>query len=178
MTLGETELAYSDTYGVFVGDDTEMEAGCLLKDVLVRAKLDNRLTCGVYQAAKKLDMEPERVMLCIHADLCTDDVAHQLHFALMEAFCWENQIRLLKVGDMASIEKLCEGVAPLTPAAAEAPIDLTDLSEHLPRSERAQDFSCILVEVPEKMDSACNTLLTHYDHLAEDTPFPHITLAT
>ena len=43
--------------------------------------------------------EPERVMVCIHADSDADqNVALNIHFTLMEAFCRENGIRLLKVG--------------------------------------------------------------------------------
>ncbi|XP_003728347.2 growth arrest and DNA damage-inducible protein GADD45 alpha isoform X1 [Strongylocentrotus purpuratus] len=180
MTLGETVMPvqYHNTIGDYIGDDAEMEAGYALRNVLVRAKMENRLTCGVYQAARKLEVEPERVMLCIHADLGIVDVAHQLHFALLEAFCSENQIRLLKVGDTTPLEKICEGTVPLTPTSPDSPADFSDLSEPLPRSERAPDFSCVLVDFPEKMDTACTSLFTLYDHLAEDMTFPQITLAT
>ncbi|XP_041475758.1 growth arrest and DNA damage-inducible protein GADD45 gamma-like [Lytechinus variegatus] len=181
MTLGETELPYHDIDGDFIGDDAVMEAGYALREVLIRAKMENRLTCGVYQAARKLETSPERVMLCIHADLGIVDVAHQLHFALLEAFCSENQIRLFKVGDTAPLETICEGAAPLTPCTPttpDSPADFSDLAEPLPRSQRAPDFTCVLVDFPEKMDSACTTLFSLYDHLAEDMTFPQITLAT
>jgi len=179
MTLGETELAYSETCDDILQEANGMEeAGCALRDVLLRASLDNRLTCGVYQAAMKLDMEPERVFLCIHTDLCVNDVALQLHFSLMEAFCWENQIRLLKVSDTEATRKLLEEAAAVAPDVQDTPVDLMDLPDQLPCSRTSQDYSCVLVEIPEKMDSACTTLLAHYQHLAEATPFPHITLAT
>ncbi|XP_072172840.1 growth arrest and DNA damage-inducible protein GADD45 alpha-like [Diadema setosum] len=180
MTLGEMEITFSEGCSECIGAETALEAGIALRDVLIRAKTENRLTCGVYQAAKKLDVDPERVMLCIHADLCMENVPLQLHFALMEAFCWENQIKLLKVGDTEALRQLCEDVPLTSDEEAEEDAELSESQslEPSPWRHQSEDFSCILVEVPEKMDAACHTLLAHYMHLSEAETFPHVTLAT
>ena len=36
-------------------------------------------------------------MLCILPEDASSDVALHIHFTLIEAFCWENDIRVVKV---------------------------------------------------------------------------------
>jgi len=36
-------------------------------------------------------------MLCILPEDASNDVALHIHFTLIEAFCWENDIRVVKV---------------------------------------------------------------------------------
>ena len=40
---------------------------------------------------------PDTVMLCILPEDASSDVALHIHFTLIEAFCWENDIRVVKV---------------------------------------------------------------------------------
>ncbi|XP_022102907.1 growth arrest and DNA damage-inducible protein GADD45 alpha-like isoform X2 [Acanthaster planci] len=74
-----------------------MDARMALRELLLSAKVEGRITYGVYPSVRKLGSEPNKVMLCIHADNNADeDVALHIHFTLMEAFCREHHIRLLK----------------------------------------------------------------------------------
>jgi len=40
---------------------------------------------------------PDSVMLCVLPEDTSGDVALHIHFTLIEAFCWENDIRIVKV---------------------------------------------------------------------------------
>lgn len=40
---------------------------------------------------------PDSVMLCVLPEDASNDVALHIHFTLIEAFCWENDIRVVKV---------------------------------------------------------------------------------
>lgn len=41
--------------------------------------------------------EPESIMLCILPENSSDDIALHIHLTLIEAFCWEMDIRVIKV---------------------------------------------------------------------------------
>ena len=40
---------------------------------------------------------PDGVMLCVLPENTVDDVTLHIHFTLIEAYCWENDIRVIKV---------------------------------------------------------------------------------
>ncbi|KAJ8285382.1 hypothetical protein GJAV_G00026170 [Gymnothorax javanicus] len=81
--------------------------GKILEEVLVSAKNNDCLTIGVYESAKVMNGDPDSVAFCV---LATDDeyecdIALQIHFTLIQAFCFDNDISIVKVNDM---EKLVE----------------------------------------------------------------------
>lgn len=58
--------------------------------------------------------DPDNVVLCL---LATDeedvkDVALQIHFTLIQAFCCENDINILRVNNMRRLAEILEGVKP------------------------------------------------------------------
>ncbi|KAK3091996.1 hypothetical protein FSP39_024326, partial [Pinctada imbricata] len=75
-----------------------MNIGEAVKEVLLQALGENRITYGVYACAKELEISPETVMLCVlpHADQ-VHDVAIHIQHTLMEAYCLEHDIQILKV---------------------------------------------------------------------------------
>ncbi|XP_006626889.3 growth arrest and DNA damage-inducible protein GADD45 gamma-like [Lepisosteus oculatus] len=81
--------------------------GKALKDILVSAKAQNCLTVGVYESAKVMNVDPDSVAFCV---LATDegyewDIALQIHFTLIQAFCFDNDINIVRVND---IQRLAE----------------------------------------------------------------------
>jgi len=42
--------------------------------------------------------KPEKIVLCVLPDDKCDDITMQIHFTLIEAFCLENDILVVKVG--------------------------------------------------------------------------------
>uniref|UniRef100_A0A3B5L8Z9 Growth arrest and DNA-damage-inducible, gamma b, tandem duplicate 1 n=1 Tax=Xiphophorus couchianus TaxID=32473 RepID=A0A3B5L8Z9_9TELE len=76
-------------------------AGAALEEVLVSAKDNQSLTVGVYECAKVMNLDPDSVSFCV---LATDeqfewDVALQIHFTLIQSFCFDNDISIVRVSD-------------------------------------------------------------------------------
>ncbi|NWU07677.1 GA45G protein, partial [Cephalopterus ornatus] len=73
-------------------------AGTALHELLVSAQRRGCLTAGVYESAKLMNVRR----------LATDqedegDIALQIHFTLIQAFCCENDIDIVRVNDVAKL---------------------------------------------------------------------------
>ncbi|XP_036383289.1 growth arrest and DNA damage-inducible protein GADD45 gamma-like [Megalops cyprinoides] len=82
--------------------------GKSLKEALVAAHSEDRLTIGVYESAKIMNDDPDSVSFCV---LATDeeyecDIALQIHFTLIQAFCFDNDISIVRVNDMQRLVDL------------------------------------------------------------------------
>ncbi|XP_014846456.1 PREDICTED: growth arrest and DNA damage-inducible protein GADD45 alpha-like [Poecilia mexicana] len=83
-----------------------------LEEVLSSALPQGCITVGVYEAAKSLNVDPDNVVLCLLATDDEEDVALQIHFTLIQAFCCENDINILRVGNMRRLAEILGGVKP------------------------------------------------------------------
>lgn len=101
-----------------------------LEEVLSAALLQGYITVGVYEAAKSLNVDPDNVVLCVLAtdDEDVKDVALQIHFTLIQAFCCENNIDILRVNNTRRLAEILGGGGK-------------------PGGEQ-MDFHCILVTSP------------------------------
>ncbi|KAM6214725.1 growth arrest and DNA damage-inducible protein GADD45 gamma [Rhynchocyon petersi] len=77
-------------------------AGKALHELLLSAQRQGCLTAGVYESAKVLNLDPDNVTFCVLAADEEDegDIALQIHFTLIQAFCCENDINIVRVGDV------------------------------------------------------------------------------
>ncbi|XP_059268322.1 growth arrest and DNA damage-inducible protein GADD45 gamma isoform X1 [Mustela nigripes] len=77
-------------------------AGKALHELLLSAQRQGCLTAGVYESAKVLNVDPDNVTFCVLAADAEDegDIALQIHFTLIQAFCCENDIDIVRVGDV------------------------------------------------------------------------------
>ncbi|KAM6226185.1 growth arrest and DNA damage-inducible protein GADD45 gamma isoform 1-T1 [Spheniscus humboldti] len=87
------------------GHDWMQGAGKALHELLVSAQRRGCLTAGVYESAKLMNVDPDNVAFCV---LATDeedegDIALQIHFTLIQAFCCENDIDIVRVNDVAKL---------------------------------------------------------------------------
>ncbi|NWI67944.1 GA45A protein, partial [Todus mexicanus] len=84
------------------------QAGDALEEVLSKALSQRSLTLGVYEAAKLLNVDPDNVVLCLLAadEEEAGDAALQIHFTLIQAFCCENDINILRVSNPARLAQL------------------------------------------------------------------------
>ncbi|CAL8310308.1 unnamed protein product [Lota lota] len=110
-----------------------------LEALVVAAQRQDCLTVGVYESAKLMNVDPDSVVLCV---LATDeedegDIALQIHFTLLQAFCCDNGINIVRVAGMRRLGQLLG-----EPAVA------VDDNGNEPR-----DLHCILVT-----NSPCQTL--------------------
>lgn len=82
--------------------------GDALEEVLSKARSQRTITVGVYEAAKLLNVDPDNVVLCLLAADEDDDrdVALQIHFTLIRAFCCENDINILRVSNPGRLAEL------------------------------------------------------------------------
>ncbi|XP_055800066.1 growth arrest and DNA-damage-inducible, alpha, b [Salvelinus fontinalis] len=85
-----------------------------LEEVLSSALPQGCVTVGVYEAAKSLNVDPDNVVLCLLAtdEEQVEDVALQIHFTLIQAFCCENDINILRVSNMRRLAEILGGVKP------------------------------------------------------------------
>ncbi|XP_060761472.1 growth arrest and DNA-damage-inducible, alpha, a [Neoarius graeffei] len=103
------------TFEELNGDYTSVErmdsVSKALEEVLASALLQGWVTVGVYESAKALNVDPDNVVLCILAtdDEDVKDVALQIHFTLIQAFCCENDINILRVNNTRRLAKILEG---------------------------------------------------------------------
>ncbi|XDV38648.1 hypothetical protein PO909_008006 [Leuciscus waleckii] len=74
--------------------------GQALEEVLLSAKANDYLTIGVYESAKIMNVDPDSVSFCVLAidEDFECDIALQIHFTLIQAFCFDNDISII-VGD-------------------------------------------------------------------------------
>lgn len=73
-----------------------------LQDVLQAAKAKNQLILGVHRAAEELATDRSQIGLCVLVDNPHTDPGVHVHCRLIEAFCWESFIPVIKVTDAGS----------------------------------------------------------------------------
>ncbi|XP_004714647.1 growth arrest and DNA damage-inducible protein GADD45 gamma [Echinops telfairi] len=80
----------------------KQSAGKALHALLLSALRQGCLTAGVYESAKVLNVDPDNVTFCVLAADEEDesDIALQIHFTLIQAFCCENDIDIVRVGNV------------------------------------------------------------------------------
>ncbi|XP_001512623.2 growth arrest and DNA damage-inducible protein GADD45 alpha [Ornithorhynchus anatinus] len=116
------------------------KVGDALEEVLSKALSQRTITVGVYEAAKLLNVDPDNVVLCLLAADEDDDrdVALQIHFTLIQAFCCENDIDILRVSNPGRLaELLLLGTA--SDGGAEQPPDLHCVLVTNPHSSQWKD---------------------------------------
>nr|XP_056700635.1 growth arrest and DNA damage-inducible protein GADD45 beta [Euleptes europaea] len=101
-----------------------------VEDLLAAAQRQGCLTVGVYESAKLMNVDPDSVVLCLLAidEEDEDDIALQIHFTLIQAFCCDNDINILRVS----------GMERLAAVLGEGPQD----------NSEPRDLHCILVTSP------------------------------
>ncbi|XP_075997750.1 growth arrest and DNA damage-inducible protein GADD45 beta-like [Genypterus blacodes] len=125
--------------------ETKMETVTqALEELLVAAQRQDCLTVGVYESAKLMNVDPDSVVLCV---LATDeedegDIALQIHFTLLQAFCCDNDINILRLSGMRRLAHLLDE-EPRT----------EDSNGNEPR-----DLHCILVTNPACKALQCKAL--------------------
>ncbi|XP_068608798.1 growth arrest and DNA-damage-inducible, gamma b, tandem duplicate 1 [Brachionichthys hirsutus] len=82
--------------------------GPALEEVLVSAGDNDSITVGVYECAKVMNLDPDSVSFCVLA-MDEDfgcDIALQIHFTLIQSFCFDNGISIVRVSDMQRLSEL------------------------------------------------------------------------
>ncbi|KAK2869079.1 hypothetical protein Q7C36_000950 [Tachysurus vachellii] len=125
--------------------DKKMDAvSQALEELLVAAQRQDCLTVGVYESAKLMNVDPDSVVLCVLAtdEEDEDDIALQIHFTLLQAFCCENDINILRV---SGLRRLAQVIGE--PSTKESN-----------NNAEPRDFHCILVNNPQCQPLKCQAL--------------------
>ncbi|XP_071769944.1 growth arrest and DNA damage-inducible protein GADD45 gamma [Centroberyx gerrardi] len=82
--------------------------GKALEEVLISAKDNDCLTVGVYESAKVMNLDPDSVSFCVLAvdEEFECDIALQIHFTLIQSFCFDNDISIVRVSDMQRLAEI------------------------------------------------------------------------
>ncbi|KAK2827401.1 hypothetical protein Q7C36_018327 [Tachysurus vachellii] len=82
--------------------------GNALEELLVSAKTNECLTIGVYESAKLMNVDPDSVSFCVLAmdEEFECDIALQIHFTLIQAFCFDNDISIVRVDDVQRLGEI------------------------------------------------------------------------
>ncbi|XP_028299342.1 growth arrest and DNA damage-inducible protein GADD45 beta-like [Gouania willdenowi] len=107
-----------------------------LEELLVAAQRRHCLTVGVYESAKLMNVDPDSVLVCVLAADAEDecDVALQIHFTLLSAFCTDNHTHIVRVSGLRRLGQL------------------------LGEGEGGRDLHCILVTSPAVHPLQCPAL--------------------
>ncbi|XP_072221510.1 growth arrest and DNA damage-inducible protein GADD45 beta-like [Leuresthes tenuis] len=108
-----------------------MSASLALEELLVTAQKQDCLTVGIYESAKLLNTDPDSVVLCVLAADDEDDVALQIHFTLLQSFCCDSGITILRVLGVQRLRQLLGAV---------------DANRN---QEECRDLHCLLVTNPQ-----------------------------
>ncbi|KAG7514693.1 growth arrest and DNA damage-inducible protein GADD45 beta [Solea senegalensis] len=113
-----------------------------LEDLLAAAQRQNCLTVGVYESAKLMNVDPDSVVLCVLAadEEDEDDIALQIHFTLLQSFCCDNDIDILRVSGVTRLAQLL----------------LEDMEDR--NGNEPSDLHCILVTNPPVQPLQCVSL--------------------
>ncbi|XP_018614418.1 growth arrest and DNA damage-inducible protein GADD45 gamma-like [Scleropages formosus] len=79
-----------------------------LRETLLTAQSEGRLTVGVYESAKIMNDDPDSVCFCVLAadEEYECDIALQIHFTLIQAFCFDNDIDIVRVTDPRRLARI------------------------------------------------------------------------
>lgn len=136
-------MTLEDVLGSSCTDNKMHTLGSALETLLVAAQTRGCLTVGVYESAKLLNVDPDSVLLCVLAADAddSDDVALQIHFTLLRAFCCENHINIVRVSGLRRLAQILE----------------PELS-HDNNGNEARDLHCLLVTNPPMEPLQCQAL--------------------
>ncbi|XP_060065290.1 growth arrest and DNA damage-inducible protein GADD45 alpha-like [Ylistrum balloti] len=119
-----------------------------LEKLLRDAHVDHRLTTGVYNCAEMLQRCPDQVMLCILPDSGPGhDVTIDIEHTLIEAHCWENDVRVLKVGNAHALHKVLQN-----------DVSLREKKMVSRKQPQDIDLSCLLIKYPKEVGEECEWL--------------------
>ncbi|XP_037950694.1 growth arrest and DNA damage-inducible protein GADD45 alpha-like [Teleopsis dalmanni] len=80
--------------------------GRTVKSALLKAQAESRVIVGLSAAIKVLSNAPEGSLFCLMAVPEDGDSAMHMHEVLLEAFCYENDIYVIKVDSAAKLSRI------------------------------------------------------------------------
>lgn len=98
-----------NTKMVVIATKTTMKyntVGRTVRSALMKAQTESRLIVGLGSAIKVLSKAPEGSLFCIMAEPQAGDSATHMHEVLLQAFCYENDIYVIKVDSADKLSRI------------------------------------------------------------------------
>lgn len=73
------------------------DVGCTLVETLLRAQAEDRVVTGLAGAVQSLSKSPCDALFCVIAPPPAGDVTSHMQEVLLQAYCFENDIYIVKV---------------------------------------------------------------------------------
>lgn len=138
---------------------TVINIGEVLVEVLKQALSQGRITYGVFECVDILETCPEQVMLCVLPSVDPNDLSINIHHKLIEAYCWENSINVVKIDSQEKLTLLLTTATPTSP----------EMKKAAGNFDRTCDLNCILIGFPSEEMSEDDFHITKYSYLYSDT---------
>ncbi|KAK3606119.1 hypothetical protein CHS0354_010742 [Potamilus streckersoni] len=103
-----TEISFPDFDDNATIEETKTLLGSdvtMLMEMLIQATDEEQLISGVYECANILENAPDCVKLCLLPVINTSNISVHIQHKLIEAYCWENEISIIKI---INAEKLAQ----------------------------------------------------------------------
>lgn len=84
----------------------KLNIGELMRSALISAQMENRLIIGLSEMAKYLSETPDDAFICFMAPPKLGDSATHMHEVLLEAYCYENDIYIIKIDNSEKLSRL------------------------------------------------------------------------
>ncbi|KAL7867252.1 hypothetical protein AOLI_G00150660 [Acnodon oligacanthus] len=149
-------MTLEEVVGCDMADKKMETVSQALEELLVAAQRQDCLTVGVYESAKLMNVDPDSVVLCLLAtdEEDEDDIALQIHFTLLQAFCCENDINILRVSGLRRLAQVLG-----EPSAVDVNGGTGGSSSNNGNNNgEPRDFHCILVTNPQCQPLKCQAL--------------------
>lgn len=108
--MGFLEQTSQQNHEIFDIDDLKMicydTIGRTVQTALLQAQSDSRLIIGMSAAIKVLSNTPEGSLICLMAQPEIGDSATHMQEVLLEAFCYENDIYVIKVDSAKKMSRI------------------------------------------------------------------------
>ncbi|KAL3869251.1 hypothetical protein ACJMK2_041957 [Sinanodonta woodiana] len=95
-----TEISFPDFEDNSTTEETRTLLGndvTMLMELLIHATDEKQLTMGVYECVNILKNAPDCVKMCLLPVTNTSNISVHIQHKLIEAYCWENEISIIKV---------------------------------------------------------------------------------
>ncbi|XP_045159830.1 uncharacterized protein LOC123525127 [Mercenaria mercenaria] len=131
------------------------DVGKAARTVMSRSCTERRLTCGVVECARQLETEPDDVMMCILPEISAQNVPSGIQHTLMEAYCREFEIPVLKVESVSSLVEMFQVYEAKCISSKPNVTDNVNTA-HAPLKRKlsyTRDYSCFLIRNPDVLSS-------------------------
>lgn len=106
MVIEESVNMHHQHYNQHKMELAECGIGRTVKSALLRAQSESRVIVGLSAAINVLSKSPEGSLFCLMAVPKDGDSATHMHEVLLEAFCYENDIYVIKVDDATKLSRI------------------------------------------------------------------------